>query len=65
MSVAYQIQDGDTQLVDDTVDYAKRVEIEWVTWHASVLNLEVLIVEIVEESWSVMSTVRLGEEVEV
>ena len=44
-------------LIDDAVDYPKGVEVERVAWHATVLDLLVLVVEVIEESWSVVSTV--------
>ena len=52
-------------LVDDAVDYAERVEVEWVSGHASVLDLQVLVVEVAEECWTIVAAVGLGEEVEV
>ena len=52
-------------LIDNAVDYTKRVEVERVAWHATILDLLVLVIEVVEESWSVVSTVRLREKVEV
>jgi hypothetical protein len=45
------------RLIDDTVDYAKSVEVERVALHAAVLNSQVLVVEVIEESWSVVTTI--------
>ena len=53
------------RLIDDTVDYTEGIEVKWVSRHAAVLDLQILVVEVVEESWSIVSTVRLGEEVEL
>ena len=44
-------------LIDNAVNYTKRVKVERVAWHATVLDLLVLVVEVIEESWSVVSTV--------
>ena len=44
-------------LIDNAVNYTKRVKVERVAWHAPVLDLLVLVVEVVEESWSIVSTV--------
>jgi hypothetical protein len=53
------------RLVDDAVNYAQRVEIERVALHAAILNPQVLVIEVVEERGSVMTTIRLSEEVEI
>ena len=52
-------------LVDDAVDYTQGVEVERVALHAAVLNPQVLVVEVVEERGSVVTTIRLSEEVEI
>ncbi len=44
-------------LVDDTVYYTQRVELHGVTRHATIRNLEVLIIEVVEERRSVVASV--------
>lgn len=51
--------------IDDAVDYAERVELERVTGHAPILDLQILLVEIAKKCWSVVSSVRLGEEVKL
>jgi len=53
------------RLIDDTVDYTERVEVHLVARHASVLDLQVLVVKVGEEGRTVVTSVRLGEEVEV
>ena len=52
-------------LIDNAVDYTKRVEVERVAWHATILDLLVLVVKVVEEGRSIVSTVRLCEKVEI
>jgi hypothetical protein len=52
-------------LIDNAIDYTKRVEVERVAWHATVLDLLVLVVKVVEKSWSIVSTVRFCEKIEV
>lgn len=53
------------RLVDDAINYAQRVEVERVALHAAILNPQVLVVEVVEERGSVVTTIRLSEEVEI
>ena len=53
------------RFVDDAVDYSQRVELERIAGHASVLDLQILLIEITVERWSVMAAVRLGEEIKL
>ena len=51
--------------IDDTIDYAKRIEIERFSSLGPVLDGSILIVEVLEECGSIVTTVGLCHEVEV
>lgn len=51
--------------IDDTVDYTEGVEVERIARHASVLDLQVLVVEVVIEGRAVMTSIGLSEEIEI
>jgi len=51
-------------LVDYAVDYTKRVEVHGEARHASVLDLEVLLVKVRVKGRAIVASVRLGKEVE-
>lgn len=53
------------RLINNAVNYTQRVKVERVAWHATVLDLHVLVVKVVEERRSIVSAVRLSEEVEI
>ena len=51
-------------LINDTIDYTERVELERVARHAPVLDFQILVVEVAVECRTVVTSVRLSEKIE-
>ena len=56
---------GLDHLVNNAVDYAERVEVKEFAFVGAVGNLFILLVEVVEEGWAIVASVRLGKEIEL
>lgn len=64
-SEALSLRSSVYELINDAVDYTEGVEVKRVARHATVSNLQVLVVEVIEERRTVVPAVRLCKEIEV